>query len=177
MTELLLLTIVALLIRVVGVALARSGQARDAADLQESPDLTQGLWGGSCLSLAERIFDPADYKWLYDELCFPQAARALARHRKELALSWLRALRSSFKNLVRHADSVGSAEAQGNADSSWQLLWRTLRFYFLVSYALLVVHLFGPYHRLVPYFGWFDSVRQFGLRKMRIGTVGANRTH
>lgn len=175
MTELLLISILAVLILGAAVALARSGQARDAADLQASPDLTRGLWGGSCLSLAERIFDPADYQWLYNELCFPQAARELARHRKELALNWLRALRSSFKDFVRHPDSADSDEAQGSAASSWPLLWLTLRFHFLVTYALLVVHLFGPYHRLVPYFGWFDSVRQFGLRKVRIGTLGVNR--
>jgi hypothetical protein len=175
MTELILFAILAILLLAASFALARSGQIADPTEIQESQDLAQGLWDGSCLSLAERIFDPADFKWLRDELYFPQAAQVLARHRKELAVNWLKALRSSFKNFVRSADPTDSGTAHARDVSGWQLLWLTLRFHFLVSYAILIVRLFGPYHRLVPYFGWLRSLQQLKLRNVSIGVAGVER--
>jgi hypothetical protein len=39
-------------------------------------------------------------------------------------------------------------------------LWLTGRFQILVSYALFVVKLFGPYHRLIPSFSWVPIHRE-----------------
>jgi hypothetical protein len=43
--------------------------------------------------------------------------------------------------------------------ASWHMLWLTVRFQFLLSYALLVVKLFGLYHRLMPSFTWIPFPR------------------
>jgi hypothetical protein len=44
------------------------------------------------------------------------------------------------------------------------MLWLTLRFQFLLSYALLVVRLFGPYHRLLPSFTWVPFPQKSAYR-------------
>lgn len=124
--------------------------------------------------MAQRIFDSADYVWLHDELCFPEAARVLAKHRKELAVKWLKGLRSSIKELGHFPEP---AAAESHEVSSRQLPWLTLRLHFLVNYALLVVRLFGPYHPLVPHFEWLQSLRHLGFSRIRFGAAGAGRMH
>lgn len=175
MTELAIYAIFAIAFLVLAAWLVRETSAHDEGEIDAEKDLAQGLWDGPSLNLAYRIFDPADYKWLHDELWFPVAARALASHRKQLAIQWLKGLRNSFKELVRLPEDAALEGGLGTGDSSWQLLWLTLRFQFLLSYALLVVRLFGPYHRLVPYLGWLHSVREYGFRKPRYGEVGGGR--
>ena len=54
---------------------------------------SQGLWDPQGLTLAERIFDPADYYWLRDQIGFPYLADSLYATRRRLALAWLRAAR------------------------------------------------------------------------------------
>jgi hypothetical protein len=135
----------------VAMARARSVEPRECATEKEfAPRLGQANW----LDLSERIFDPSDVRWLREDLAFPRLANSLADARKQLAIRWLRALKASFDALVRIPDS-GLGETPGTPSvGSWQMLWLTVRFQFLLSYALLVVRYFGPYHRLIPSFNW-----------------------
>jgi len=93
-------------------------------------------------------------RWLEEELAFPKLAKSLTLRRKRLAIRWLEALQSSFDEVVRTPELTPSELPEVTSVGSWQMLWLTLRFKFLVSYALLVVKLFGPYHRLIhPFHG------------------------
>lgn len=130
---------------------------RQAPDLDErsmewsyAPNLGSGRW----LDLSERIFDPSDHRWLEQELAFPKLAKALVKARKQLAIQWLRALQSSFDDVVRAQGTALSEAPEDNSPAAWQMLWLTLRFKLLISYALFVVRVFGPYHRLLPSFSW-----------------------
>jgi len=117
-----------------------------------APSIGKGHW----LHLSERIFDPSDARWLAEELAFPKLAKSLMLGRKRLAIHWLEALQASFDDLVRTPKITPSEAPEANSPGSWQMLWLTLRFKFLVSYALLVVKLVGPYHRLIPSFSWMS---------------------
>jgi hypothetical protein len=171
MIVLLLYFVLAIAVLVLAAWLARVKPPADEDENLLHNDNSDGGFSPQWLDLANRIFDPADYRWLRDELCFPQAANLLAQHRKHLAIQWLKALRNSFHQLVR-LDAAEHGPAPEH--SSWQSLWLTLRFQFLLFYALLVVRLFGPYHRLVPRFGWLETLREFDSQRVR-GVVGAGR--
>jgi hypothetical protein len=119
-------------------------------EIQPPPSPVNGRW----LHLSERIFDPSDARWLANELAFPKLAKALVLGRKRLAIRWLEALQTSFDEVVRTPELFPSEAPEASSMGSWQMLWLTLRFKFVVSYALLVVKLFGPYHRLIPSFSW-----------------------
>jgi len=143
---------IAFLILVVGFL-----QKPDRSDPDESlserscaPSIGNGPW----LDLSERIFDPSAARWLEEELAFPKLAKALIIGRKRLAIRWLEALQSSFDEVVRTPESVPSDAPAAFSAGSWQMLWLTIRFKLLVSYALFVVKVFGPYHRLIPSFSW-----------------------
>jgi len=135
------------------------------------PSIGNGRW----LNLSERIFDPSDARWLAEELAFPKLAKALMLGRKRLAIRWLEALQSSFDDLVRTPESAPSQTPQHTSAGSWKMLWLTLRFKLLISYALLVVKLFGPYHRLIPSFHGFHyhwgASAGFGERRWPIAVV------
>ena len=91
-----------------------------------------------------------------------------------MALQWLRALRRSFDELVRVPETPQDREAASESVPSWPLLWFTLRFHLLVSYALLVVRVLGPYHRLNPpanCVGFLTSLRR---RQASYDTVNLN---
>lgn len=125
--------------------------------------LDNGRW----FDLSDRIFDPSDARWLAEELTFPKLANALIVERRRLAILWLEALQASFDELVR-TPAVESAHSTGGSSiGSWQLLWLTLRFKLLISYALLVVKLFGPYHRLMPPLSWTALPQSSGPRFRR----------
>lgn len=109
-----------------------------SSELDGRQGLAEWVFDMRALDLAQRIFDPADYVWLHDELCFPEAARVLAKHRQKLAVKWLKGLRNSIKELSHLAEP---AAAESHKVPSWQLPWLTLRLHFLVSYALFVVRL------------------------------------
>jgi hypothetical protein len=160
-----------LLLLAIGFLLACQGRETTVADAETEFD--RGLLDESALYLAERIFNPADYRWLRDELGFPHLARILARQRRELAIRWLRGFRSSFNLLVRASQPNEGAESPDSDPAGWSILFQTLRFHFLLIYALLVVRLFGPYHRLVPSFGWLRSPSGLGLGKGRLGVANA----
>jgi hypothetical protein len=141
---------IAFLILVLGLFGKTRSQEPDEGmpDNQYAPSIGNGRW----LHLSERIFDPSDACWLAEELGFPKLAKALMLGRKRLAIRWLETLQASFDDLVRTPEIIPSEAPEANSPGSWQMLWLTLRFKLLVSYALLLVKLFGPYHRLIPSF-------------------------
>lgn len=170
MIALVLYTLIAVAVLVLAAWLAQERVPRDPWEGEEEP--VGSLEEASFLFVAQRVFDPGDYRWLREELWFPQAAVILARDRKQLALKWLRALRRQFTELVRLPDPAAEGTSATGGPSSWRLLWLTLRFHFLLSYAILVVWLFGPYHRLVPSFAWVRSLSVAGFRKLSTRVLG-----
>jgi hypothetical protein len=156
MIELISYSVMAFAVLLLAAWLVREKPPGGKTEPEPERDLSGCLFDFRCLEMAHRIFDPADYRWLHDELCFPEAAASLARHRRELAIQWLKALRSSFKEMLRLPEAAN--EVRGEAElSGWQMLQLTLRFQLLLAYALLVVRWFGPYHRLVPPLGWLQA--------------------
>ena len=127
----------------------------------DQEDYVQGLWDSRSLNLAERLFDSTDHRWLRDEVGRPELAIVLARARQLMALRWLRALRRSFDELVRFSEPEAGERDSREAPENWQSLWLVLRFQCLLLYALLVVRLFGPYHRLIPSADWLQSLPGF----------------
>jgi hypothetical protein len=115
---------------------------------------TDGRW----LGLSERIFDPSDARWLAEELAFPQLAATLTRARKQMAVRWLETLQSSFDEVVRTPGLNTDEFPESDPYMGWRMLWLTLRFKVLVSYALFIVKTLGPYHRLIPAGTWSPLV-------------------
>jgi len=136
------------------------------------PPLSIG--NGHWLHLSERIFDPSDARWLAEELGFPKLANVLMQGRKRLAICWLEALQASFDDLVRTPALTSPEAPEADSEGSWRMLWLTLRFKTSISYALLVVKLFGPYHRLIPSFSWV-SISQASERHSRRPALANNR--
>jgi len=132
--------------------------------------------GGSWrwLDLSARIFDPSDARWVEEELAFPKLAKALVKARKGLAIRWLEALRSSFDEVVRSQETTLSGAPEDDSPGGWQILLLILRFKLLVSYALFIVKVFGPYHRLIPSFSWVP-IPQGGERTFRRPSLAAHR--
>jgi hypothetical protein len=156
MTAVFIYIAFALLIMVAVVFLIRRRRADGIHDAEIPLDEVGDLGEGPDLSLAERIFDRTDYLWLRDQVGFAPLADSLLRSRTQMALRWLRAVRSSFDKLVRIPGELPGKETP--ARESWTLLRLTLRFHLVVGYAILVVRLLGPYHRLIPSFGWMPSL-------------------
>jgi len=153
-------TAIAFLILVLG--LARKIQSPKPDECLSDNKTASRIGNGRWLQLSERIFDPSDVRWLEEELAFPKLAKSLKHGRKRLALLWLEALQASFDDLVRTPELAPSEPLEVAAPGDWESLWLTFRFKFLVSYALLVVKLFGPYHRLIPSFSWVPSLQGSG---------------
>jgi hypothetical protein len=174
MSVIVLYALIAVFLLIASFWLLRKG-AQNAVDAEPEEGLTPlEQLEGAALKLAERIFDPSDYDWLNKELCFPEAAVILSRHRKSLAVQWLKTFRNSFKEFVRVPNPAeGSSSSAG--PSGWELLWLTLRFHFLINYALLMVRTFGPYHRIVPILGPLQSLRNLGSAKARLGHAAVER--
>ena len=120
-----------------------------------APKLASGRW----LDLSVRIFDSSDARWLVEDLAFPHLAKDLVADRKRLAIRWLQALQKAFDDVVRSPETGSASDPEADATGGWQPLWLTLRFKLLVSYALFVVRVFGPYHRLIPSFGFLPLSR------------------
>ena len=154
MSSLFAYSIIALLVVIVAALLLRPRYENASAEPGIGDEYVKGLWDGPGWSLAERIFDSSDYLWLRDELGFPQLAEALIRSRQQMAIKWLKAVRRSFDELVRTPEPLLPSGTTSNDPGSWELLRLTLRFHLILGYAFLVVRFFGPYHRLVPSFGW-----------------------
>lgn len=132
-------------------------------------DCTIVLLDDFSLDLAERIFDPGDFRWLHDEIGFPELAHELERQRKALALRWLWCLRTSFNELVRAPVSAGMPVGDDRDSTGWGATFQTLRFQILLAYAMLVVWMFGPYTRIAPSFGWLHPLMTRGAHKERYG--------
>jgi hypothetical protein len=158
MTAALIYCVLALLIIVGVVFLIRSWRADVIPDAEVGTTEAGSLWEGPDLALAERIFDRTDYLWLRDEVGFPTLAESLLRSRRQIALNWLRAVRKSFDELIRTPGPVPGAHDPTSAPESWDLLRLLLRFHLVLGYAIVVVRLFGPYHRLVPSLGWMPPL-------------------
>jgi hypothetical protein len=142
-------------------------------DKHSVPSTGNGRW----LNLSERIFDPTDARWLAEELGFPKLAHTLILTRKRIAIHWLEALQASFDELVRTPEFMPSEVPEERSVGNWQMLWLTLRFKFLISYALLVVKLFGPYHRLMPSFSWFPFSQGSERRFRRPALANSRSSH
>jgi hypothetical protein len=143
---------VAIVFLLLVISLVRKSRSLETEELYaerlKSPSVVNRRW----VDLSERIFDPSDVRWLAEELAFPALAKSLTLARKRLAIRWLEALQASFDDLVR--TPALTSDQPSEALASWKMLWLTIRFKALVSYALLVVKFFGPYHRLIPSFSW-----------------------
>jgi hypothetical protein len=129
--------------------------ADDESPTYPGPSVGNGRW----LHLSERIFDASDARWLAEELAFPKLARDLTRERKRLAIHWLQALQAAFDQVVRTPELSTDEVPEANADG-WHTLWLAVRFKLLIYYALIVVRVFGPYHRLIPSFAWVPRYRE-----------------
>ncbi len=164
---------IAVLVILVVAALYRSTAEDRTAHPESDRQLARGLWEGSGLTVAEKIFDRTDYLWLRNEVGFPSLARALARSRQKIALQWLRALRKSFDELVLTGPLPADQGLHPDVPGIREIFWPALRFHLLLFYATLVVRWLGPYHRLIPPVAGFklssipDSLRQ------RVGAPGA----
>lgn len=141
------------------VSLLRKPSPQDLDEVVEEKRYAPSVANGRWLDLSERIFDPSDARWLEEELAFPKLANALMLDRKQLAIRWLEALQASFDELVRTPENAPSGESEAKPAAGWRTLWLILRFKLLVSYALFMVKLFGPYHRLIPSFAWIPFSR------------------
>jgi hypothetical protein len=172
MIELSLYAIAALLIIFLVYILVRRPHSVTLVEASNGDYQAQYLSNEAWLTFSQRIFDPSDCLWLRDELGFKHLADALACSRKQTALSWLRALKASFTELVHTPESAPADAEAANAPGSWQLLWLSLRFHFLLTYAITVVRLFGPYHRLIPSFRFIRLSNLPDPRKISLGPVG-----
>jgi len=158
------ITIAFLIVVLVFLTRAKSQDSgQGAACKEQAPQFDNERW----LSLSECIFSPRDARWLRDELSFPELALSLTRARKQLAIQWLQALQLSFNTLVRTTALSPPQNPDPNSMEDWRMLWLTVRFQFLMSYALMIVKLFGPYHRLIPTFSWIPLLKEGGFHVHR----------
>ena len=166
---------IAFLILVIG--LLQKPQPFDLDETITEKNGTPSIGNGRWLDLSERIFDPSDAHWLAEQLAFPRLAKALTIGRKRLAICWLEALQASFDDLVRTPEPAASEAAETVSARSWEMLWLTIRFKFLVSYALFVVRLFGPYHRLIPSFSWVPFPQGSERSFRRVALANSSSSH
>lgn len=174
MTFILPYVVIAVLILAIAVMLARQDHYPIDVETETGKEFNRNLLEKSCLDLAERIFDPADYRWLRDDLCFPQLARVLARHRKAMALRWLQGMRHSFNELVREPLPIGEMGGPDEGLPGWAMAFHTLRFHATLSYAIIMVWTFGPYHGIVHSFDWLRIASVAEYRKGRYGVANPN---
>lgn len=174
MTFILPYIVVAVLILAIAVILARPSRNPIDIEPESEKEYNRGLLDKSRLDLAERIFDPVDYRWLRDDLCFPQLARVLARHRKEMALQWLRGMRSSFNELIREPFPVRETGGADEGLPGWAMAFLTLRFHAMLTFAIIMVLTFGPYHGIIPSFDWLRAASGAKYRKGRYGVANPN---
>jgi len=172
--SMLIYCVVAVVFLLLALALYRKSWPNGPSEVSLEKPCAPSFRNGGWLKLSERIFDPADARWLAEELAFPKLAETLTEGRKRLAIEWLEALQSSFDDLVRTPEITPGEGAEANSPGSWRMLWLTGRFKLLVTYALLMVRMFGPYHRLIPSFSWLPSTLE-GERSFRTMTLGQSR--
>lgn len=142
------------------IVLVRKSRRTSWDEFFSEADYRERIGSPRWLDLSDRIFDPSDARWLEEELAFPRLAKVLVLRRRRLAIRWLESLQVSFDDLVRTPTDAPGDTPESSPVGSWHLLWLTVRFKFLVSYALVVVKLFGPYHKLMPSFSWSAFARR-----------------
>lgn len=169
MTPLISYIAAAVILPAIALLLVFRGRSQETIQSECERDVNLRFLEHPGLDLAERIFDPADYCWLRDELKFPEQATVLARQRKVMALWWLRCLRASFNELVRVPRSAAISRDNGSNSSEWTTTFHTLRFQMLLAYAMIVVWAFGPYTRIAPSFGFLRPLLSRGTYKHRYG--------
>ena len=162
---------------IVVLGLLRKPKLHDLDETTEEKTYVPSIGNGRWLDLSECIFDPSDARWLEEELAFPKLANALMLDRKQLAIRWLEALQVSFDELVCTPEIAPTTESAVVPAGSWRMLWLTIRFKFLVSYALFVVKLFGPYHRLIPSFAWVPFSQGSRRTVPRAALAGSRSSH
>ena len=167
---------IAVLVILVVAVLHRAASQDSPVHAETDHQSSRGLWEGSGLTVAEKIFDRTDYLWLRDKVGFPPLARSLARSRQQIALKWLKALRRSFEDAVLTPAAPDQA-APPNGPGSWEMLWPTLRFHLLLAYATLVVRWFGPYARLIPPLGGMRTPSTPYSHRERYGTADLSDLH
>ena len=163
--------VIALLIVLLLVLLVREVKSDEVSGLVGEKEDIELWWDDKFLNLSERIFDSMDYRWLREEIGFPDLARSLARFRKKLALRWLRAFRRSLGETLlvpRHFRPGGGAS---HFFRRWRLLLLTLRLHIILGYATLVVYLFGPHHLTTLAFSWMRFIPESGSYKRRTGKI------
>ncbi len=171
MTHAFLYSGLAVLLLLAVAALLRRSHGDSSTSQEEALDCAQGLWDPAGVDLAERIFDSTDYHWLRDQVKFPALAESLYRTRQRLALEWLKAVRHSFEELVRTPEPPSFAGEARRSGEGWSLLWQVLRFHLVLSHAYFIVRYFGPYHRLVPSFGWLRPLRGTSVHDASLDTA------
>jgi hypothetical protein len=162
---------IAVLVILVVAVLRRASSVDGSVPAETERQFAQGLWEGTGLTVAEKIFDRTDYLWLRDKVGFPLLARSLSRSRQQIALKWLKALRRSFHDVVLTHATAPDQVAPPDGPGSWELLWPTLRFHLLLTYATLVVRWFGPYHRLIPPVGGLRTPSELYSPRERYGAA------
>ncbi len=173
MTILAVYLLVAALTLALAVLLVCQGRKAIGASRVNKQEPNTKLLDDSWLDQAQRIFDPADFYRLRDEVGSPELARDLFLHRKALALRWLRSLRGSFNELVHESRSTDLGGNSGEGLCGWIMAFHTLRIHLMLSYAMLVVWMFGPYTRLTPSFGWWRALWRSRSRKGRYESAKA----
>ncbi len=145
-------TIIAAFVFLLVALWARQTLRGEPTEVAVEEEDVEGLLDGLGIALAEQVFDSTDYIWLRDSIGLPHLARELAHSRKQLALRWLKNLHGLFNRLLR--TPLDFCETGRGGSQKRKVFWLTLRFHFFWVYALVVVRLFGPYHRLVPALNW-----------------------
>ncbi len=136
------------------LGLARRKRPNDGCESFSDNHLTPVIGNGRWLHLSERIFDASDARWLQEELGLPTLADSLIQQRTRLAVRWLESLQTSFDEFVGTPQYPFGDESEVASAGGWRMLWFTARFKISITYALLMVKWFGPYHRLIPSFSW-----------------------
>ncbi|HZP02558.1 MAG TPA: hypothetical protein VFD30_19915 [Terriglobia bacterium] len=176
MTSILIYPALAVLVLALAILLARRNRPAPLV-LEGQGKFGQELWEDAGLRLAERVFDSSDYFWLRDEVGFPELACVLKQTRQSIALDWLLALRRSFHQLVLIPETASPGGGRESGLRSWMMLWHTLRFQFVLAYAIFVVRHFGPYHRMIPFFPRARATPEDDYALPDFGTSGSGRIY
>ena len=126
-------------------------------------------WNLDSFQVATRIFDPADYRWLRDDLRMPLLARELERSRKRLARQWLADVVIEYREVVAGSRKNSVTASPLSVPVEISLLRQTVTFYALIALARLSILLFGPYTKLNSIFWAYQYAASLG--DMRKGFV------
>lgn len=129
-------------------------------------------WNLDSFQVATRIFDPADYLWLRDDLRLPLLARELERSRKRLASQWLADVVIEYREIVAGPRKNSVTTSPLSVPVEVSLLRQTVTFYALIALARLTISLFGPYTKLNSILWAYQYAASLG--DMRKGFVNSH---